>query len=99
MSYGGASGNAKVFKPTPPDRGSFPLDHDGECKQHMQVYLDCLRSSRTRDRVPTDCRLLAKQYLNCRMERGLMLKDDWINLGLPDDKTRTNTGKPDSNMK
>ncbi|ODQ75819.1 hypothetical protein LIPSTDRAFT_41423, partial [Lipomyces starkeyi NRRL Y-11557] len=54
--------------PTPPDRGSFPLDHDGECKNQMQIYLDCLRSSRSRERVPSDCRLLAKEYLNCRME-------------------------------
>ena len=23
---------AKVFRPTAPDKGSFPLDHDGECK-------------------------------------------------------------------
>ncbi|KAK9489994.1 cytochrome c oxidase assembly protein cox19 [Lipomyces doorenjongii] len=96
MSFGGASGNTKVFKPTPPDRGSFPLDHDGECKIQMQIYLDCLRSSRSRERVPADCRLLAKEYLNCRMERGLMLKDNWVNLGLPDDKRNSSTDSPES---
>ncbi|KAK9356016.1 cytochrome c oxidase assembly protein cox19 [Lipomyces doorenjongii] len=96
MSFGGASGNTKVFKPTPPDRGSFPLDHDGECKIQMQIYLDCLRSSRSRERVPADCRLLAKEYLNCRMDRGLMLKDNWVNLGLPDDKRNSSTDPPES---
>ncbi|KAK9331916.1 cytochrome c oxidase assembly protein cox19 [Lipomyces starkeyi] len=95
MSFGGASGNTKLFKPTPPDRGSFPLDHDGECKNQMQIYLDCLRSSRSRERVPSDCRLLAKEYLNCRMERGLMLKDNWVNLGLPDDKRSSSTDTPE----
>jgi hypothetical protein len=26
--------------------------------------------------------VLAKEYLNCRMEKGLMAKDEWKNLGL-----------------
>jgi cytochrome c oxidase assembly protein subunit 19 len=28
-----------------------------------------------------ECRLLAKEYLGCRMEKGLMAKDEWSNLG------------------
>jgi len=31
--------------------------------------------------------MLAKDYLNCRMEKGLMAKDEWSNLGLNFDKT------------
>ncbi|KAK9465306.1 hypothetical protein V1512DRAFT_266416 [Lipomyces arxii] len=86
MSFGGPSGNAAVFRPTPPDRGSFPLDHDGECKTSMQVYLQCLKSSQAgSSRVPLQCRVLAKEYLDCRMQNGLMRKDDWVNLGLPKD--------------
>ncbi|KAI9696619.1 MAG: hypothetical protein M1836_005638 [Candelina mexicana] len=29
MSFGGPGGGQKAQKPTPPERGSFPLDHDG----------------------------------------------------------------------
>ncbi|KAL4868317.1 hypothetical protein BDV12DRAFT_103826 [Aspergillus spectabilis] len=29
MSFGGPGGGATNIKPTPPERGSFPLDHDG----------------------------------------------------------------------
>jgi hypothetical protein len=29
MSFGKPSSTFSVFRPTPPDRGSFPLDHDG----------------------------------------------------------------------
>ena len=33
---------AKQFKPTAPDKGSFPLDHDGECKVAYLKYMVCL---------------------------------------------------------
>lgn len=67
----------------PPDRGSFPLDHEGECKKFMTDYLACLKTSRG-DNQP--CRLHSKRYLACRMDRGLMEKDDWSNLGYSDVK-------------
>ena len=38
----------------------------GECKQFMQVYLDCLRKNGSNS---TPCRHLNKDYLECRMAR------------------------------
>ncbi|KAK9454223.1 hypothetical protein V1511DRAFT_503089 [Dipodascopsis uninucleata] len=86
----GAPNAGSIFRPTPPDRGSFPLDHDGECKKQMESYLACIKANpMTKERIKPECRLLAKDYLNCRMERGLMRKDDWKNLGLPSDTKET----------
>ncbi|CAE6475526.1 unnamed protein product [Rhizoctonia solani] len=67
------------FTPTPPDRGSFPLDHEGECKSFMTSYLRCLFKNKN-DITP--CRHLNRDYLECRMKRGLMERDNWSNLGL-----------------
>ena len=33
MNAGGAFGGAKGYQPKPPEKGVFPLDHFGECKQ------------------------------------------------------------------
>ena len=30
---------AKQFKPTAPDKGSFPLDHEGECRVPYLQYM------------------------------------------------------------
>ncbi|OBZ79243.1 hypothetical protein A0H81_00385 [Grifola frondosa] len=79
MSFGRPPSVSTGFKVTPPDRGSFPLDHDGECKEFMKVYLDCLRKNTNNS---TPCRLLNRDYLDCRMSHGLMTRDDWKNLGL-----------------
>ncbi|EJT99209.1 hypothetical protein DACRYDRAFT_23819 [Dacryopinax primogenitus] len=67
------------FVVTPPERGSFPLDHDGECKQFMQVYLNCLKQNKSQSQ---ECRPQSKAYLECRMTNGLMERDSWDNLGL-----------------
>jgi cytochrome c oxidase assembly protein subunit 19 len=80
--FGAPGGGAKAYKPTPPERGSFPLDHDAECKHLISSYLRCLKSQSTPGENNPECRLLAKGYLNCRMEKGLMAKDQWKNLGL-----------------
>ncbi|KAI0961124.1 hypothetical protein AcV7_000310 [Taiwanofungus camphoratus] len=79
MSFGRPPSISAGFKATPPDRGSFPLDHYGECKDYMKVYLDCLRKNSSNS---TPCRHLNKEYLDCRMSRGLMERDEWRNLGL-----------------
>ncbi|KAI0757352.1 hypothetical protein C8Q80DRAFT_1091214 [Daedaleopsis nitida] len=79
MSFGRPPSLSGGFSVSPPDRGSFPLDHYGECKQYMQSYLDCLRKSSSNS---TPCRHLNKDYLECRMSRGLMERDEWRNLGL-----------------
>ncbi|KAG7188054.1 hypothetical protein KM043_013220 [Ampulex compressa] len=36
----------KTFKPTPPQKGSFPLDHEGYCKSVMIKYMRCLNDHR-----------------------------------------------------
>ncbi|KAH7085779.1 hypothetical protein BKA63DRAFT_27113 [Paraphoma chrysanthemicola] len=50
-----------------PERGSFPLDHDGECKDIMLSYLRCIKSHRGSN--DPECRNLSKSYLSCRMDR------------------------------
>lgn len=78
-SFGGPGGGVVSQKPIPPERGSFPLDHDGECKQVMMTYLNCIKKVKG---VNEDaCRNLAKSYLTCRMDRNLMARDDMKNLG------------------
>ncbi|CDK28158.1 unnamed protein product [Kuraishia capsulata CBS 1993] len=72
-----------AWKPTPPDRGSFPLDHFGDCTEQMKKYLACLKIVRN-ENAP-NCRLLAKGYLECRMQNELMDRVKWSELGLPDD--------------
>ncbi|KAH8120663.1 hypothetical protein DFH11DRAFT_1499380, partial [Phellopilus nigrolimitatus] len=64
---------------SPPDRGSFPLDHDGECKEQMKAYLACLQQNGASS---TPCRIAGKGYLECRMTKGLMERDEWRNLGM-----------------
>ncbi|KAJ7102294.1 hypothetical protein B0H15DRAFT_769191 [Mycena belliarum] len=78
MSFGRPPSINVGFKPSPPDRGSFPLDHYGECKQQMKLYMTCLRANSS---TSSPCRLLSKDYLDCRMTKGLMERDDWKNLG------------------
>jgi len=66
------------------------LDHDGECKQFMKAYLQCIKLSKGNNGA---CRLESKHYLECRMDKGLMVRDDMANLGLGDvpDSNSTNT--------
>nr|GAT47325.1 cytochrome C oxidase assembly protein COX19 [Mycena chlorophos] len=72
------------FKPSPPERGAFPLDHDGECKEQMKLYMSCLRSNANKS---SPCRPLSKDYLDCRMNKGLMERDEWANLGFQQQRT------------
>ncbi|EJD04401.1 uncharacterized protein FOMMEDRAFT_34575, partial [Fomitiporia mediterranea MF3/22] len=78
MSFGRPQSFSDLVN-TPPDRGSFPLDHYGECKEHMKAYLACLQKNGA---TSTPCRAMNKNYLECRMSKGLMERDDWHNLGL-----------------
>lgn len=68
----------KVFTPTPPDKGSFPLDHDGICKKVMVNYMKCLYKNNNDNSA---CREEAKEYLGCRMDNNLMSKEEWSRLG------------------
>jgi cytochrome c oxidase assembly protein subunit 19 len=61
----------KLLSPTPPDKGSFPLDHDAECDSFAKVYLQCLRDN---DFVTRKCRIQSRDYLVCRMERYVIFR-------------------------
>lgn len=76
MSSFGSSQKPLLSKP--PDKGSFPLDREGECKKVIISYLECLTKTGSKS---LHCRELAKDYLACRMDKDLMVKEDWNNLG------------------
>ncbi|XP_065706750.2 cytochrome c oxidase assembly protein COX19 isoform X2 [Patagioenas fasciata] len=58
--------SAKSFKPRPPDKGAFPLDHFGECSAFKERFMECLRDSGYESGA---CRQRAMAYLQCRMDR------------------------------
>mmetsp|Transcript_11728 Transcript_11728/g.29912 ORF Transcript_11728/g.29912 Transcript_11728/m.29912 type:complete len:104 (+) Transcript_11728:266-577(+) len=74
MAFGAARGLAAK----PPEKGVFPLDHFGECKKVKEEYMGCLKSEKG-DSV--QCKAIAKAYLECRMEKNLMAKEDLSKLG------------------
>ncbi|XP_077130974.1 cytochrome c oxidase assembly protein COX19 [Ranitomeya variabilis] len=71
----------KTFKPRPPDKGAFPLDHLGECKPFKEKFMKCLRENTFQSSL---CREESKEYLECRMERQLMAKEPLEKLGFRD---------------
>jgi cytochrome c oxidase assembly protein subunit 19 len=75
-AFGGARIQVK-----PPERGVFPLDHDGECKALMTSFLGCLEDNK-HDHFP--CKDFSKAYLQCRMDKNLMAKENMSNLGFDD---------------
>jgi cytochrome c oxidase assembly protein subunit 19 len=77
-----AFGGSRV-KVKPPERGVFPLDHEGECRPRMVQFLECLKKNK-QDHFP--CKELSKSYLQCRMDHELMAKEDMGNLGFGKDK-------------
>ncbi|TVY54174.1 Cytochrome c oxidase assembly protein COX19 [Lachnellula cervina] len=90
-SFGSPGGRQINSKPTPPERGSFPLDHDGECKDVMMNYLSCIKKVKGTNEA--ECRSIAKTYLSCRMDRNLMAKDEFKNLGFGEEKPASTTTK------
>uniref|UniRef100_A0A8C4NEC9 Cytochrome c oxidase assembly protein COX19 n=1 Tax=Eptatretus burgeri TaxID=7764 RepID=A0A8C4NEC9_EPTBU len=72
---------SKSFKPRPPDKGAFPLDHHGECSAFKDVYMRCLRAKGFDNSA---CRQQSKDYLQCRMERDLMAQESLEKLGYKD---------------
>lgn len=78
-TFGGPGGRTTFSKPTPPERGSFPLDHEAECQPIMKQYLRCIKAKRGVN--DEECRQLSKGYLQCRMDRNLMAPDSMRNLG------------------
>lgn len=57
----------------------------------MVEYLECLKRVRgTNDR---ECRLIAKEYLKCRMDHQLMAKDEMANLGFQENEPEKGTAQ------
>ena len=75
--------NQKTFTPKPPIKGSFPLDHDGECKKEMLEYVICMQENKADN---SKCRAGAKEYLNCRIKNKLMDRQDLEMFGFNDEK-------------
>lgn len=69
----------------PPEKGSFPLDHEGLCKKYFLLYMTCLREHK--DDISA-CRNQTKEYLACRMQNGLMAEESWEKLGLKNDENK-----------
>ncbi|RKF59372.1 Cytochrome c oxidase assembly protein COX19 [Golovinomyces cichoracearum] len=92
-TFGGPGGRQLNTKPIPPERGSFPLDHYGECTESMMQYLSCVKKSKGNNN--SECREIAKSYLACRMEKNLMAKDEFKNLGFDNDKVDSESSKSD----
>ena len=69
------------MRPVPPEKGVFPLDHLHECDLEKEDYLACLKSTGAQSEK---CRMFSKKYLECRMERNLMAKQDMSELGFSD---------------
>ncbi|XP_043083897.1 cytochrome c oxidase assembly protein COX19-like [Puntigrus tetrazona] len=72
---------SKTFRPRPPDKGAFPLDHFGECKSFKETFMRCLGDNRFDS---SRCRVESKEYLECRMDRQLMAKESLEKLGFKD---------------
>ncbi len=71
----------KNFSPTAPEKGSFPLDRNNVCRKFMISYMICLKE---KNHVNEECRFEAQKYFKCRMDNGLMAKEDWDKLGYTD---------------
>ncbi|RKO94077.1 hypothetical protein BDK51DRAFT_12173, partial [Blyttiomyces helicus] len=68
----------RFSRPDPPERGAFPLDLGGVCTEVVKDYMECMRAAGGDN---SKCRDMAKAYLRCRMDKGLMEKDSFDNLG------------------
>lgn len=80
-----SSFSQKRLQYTPPEKGSFPLDHEGHCKKPMLRYFGCLRENRDNNSA---CQQQSKDYLECRMNNGLMAKESWEKLGFKSDEKK-----------
>ena len=66
--------------PKAPDKGSFPLDHFGECSEAKASYMKCLKEHGMHADAEA-CRKLSAAYLQCRMDTKLMAREDLSKLG------------------
>lgn len=75
-----ASVPARGLPPKAPDKGSFPLDHFGECSNAKKAYMGCLKDHGMQTQSE-ECRKLSAAYLQCRMDTELMAKEELQKLG------------------
>ena len=100
-----ASVPSRGLAPKPPDKGSFLLDHFRECTPIKENYLRCIKGEGS-NATAEACRTLSADYLKCRMDRELMLKEDLTRLGYHDaassgsgnDNGGSGGGRPQDNM-
>lgn len=71
--------STKTLKPRAPEKGSFPLNSEGLCQDFMKNYLECIKKHGYKGH---ECFLSSKNYVKCRMENGLMEREDLKKLGL-----------------
>mmetsp|Transcript_8983 Transcript_8983/g.15417 ORF Transcript_8983/g.15417 Transcript_8983/m.15417 type:complete len:121 (+) Transcript_8983:66-428(+) len=90
---GGPGGTAARVNALPPEKGSFPLDHFGECRGAMREFLQCMQEH---NNLESECRDKAKSYFKCRMELGLMAQQPFEDLGFTETAKPRNTASPDS---
>jgi hypothetical protein len=73
----------KTFTPTPPEKGSFPLDRQNICRRFMMKYMICLKDHEHKNE---QCRIHALRYFKCRMDNDLMDKTEFDKLGYSADE-------------
>jgi cytochrome c oxidase assembly protein subunit 19 len=86
-AFGGARGLAAKA----PEKGVFPLDHFGECKTVMKDYVACLKKQKGDS---LECKNLSKRYLECRMDKNLMAKEDLSKLGFAEKQAKRPKAEP-----
>jgi cytochrome c oxidase assembly protein subunit 19 len=84
MSFNARKGG-KNAQAKPPEKGAFPLDHGGECARAASEFMACLKQHAQRH---APCKALAKRYFECRMDRGLMAKEDLSTMGFSQHQLR-----------
>ncbi|VDN41516.1 unnamed protein product [Dibothriocephalus latus] len=78
------------LKVNPPEKGSFPLDHQGICQSMRDVWITCMKESAWDS---SKCRAEAASYLRCRMENNLMGQEEIQRLGFNEDEWKKAAAK------
>ncbi|KAJ3058194.1 Cytochrome c oxidase assembly protein cox19 [Rhizoclosmatium hyalinum] len=93
MSMGNSFQRTSI-KAIPPERGAFPLDLEGLCKEPFKAYMECMHKQKGGEHKA--CRDLSKAYIQCRMNTKLMEPDSFENIGFGDKKSSPLISKADA---